>query len=163
MIGRTIGGYRIIEQIGLGGMATVYKAYDPDTDRYVALKILPQQFSRDPQFRQRFQREAKAIAKLEHIHILPIFTYGEDNGIAYMAMRYLPAGTLTDRIAQGPLPFNEASRILNQLAGALDHLDGDGDLDAFLGPETGSGLTWGHPRKRPRLLPQSSQVLAQVS
>ena len=58
MIGRTIGGYRIVEQVGMGGMATVYKAYDANTDRYVALKTLPEQFSKDPQFVERFRREA---------------------------------------------------------------------------------------------------------
>lgn len=121
MIGRTLGNYRIIEQIGLGGMATVFKGYDPDTDRYVAIKILPQHFSHDPQFRERFKREAKAIARLEHLHILPIFTYGEEDGIAYMAMRYLQGGTLTDRIGLGALPLAEASQILRQLANALDH------------------------------------------
>ncbi len=121
MIGRTLGNYRIIEQIGLGGMATVYKAYEPGTDRHVAIKILPRQFSQDPTFRERFRREAKAIAKLEHLHILPIFAYGEDDDITYMAMRYLQEGTLTDRIKQGPLSLNEAGHLLNQIAGALDY------------------------------------------
>lgn len=134
MIGRTLGNYRIIEQIGLGGMATVFKGYDPDTDRYVAVKILPQQFSADPQFRERFQREAKAIAKLEHLHILPIFAYGEDDGISYMAMRYLQAGTLTDRISKGALPFAEAGRILSQLASALDHAHTYGILHRDMKP-----------------------------
>ncbi len=121
MIGQVLGNYRLVEQIGMGGMATVYKAYDPDTDRYVAIKVLPPQFSEDPTFRQRFEQEAKAIARLEHIHILPIFAYGEQEGIAYMAMRYLPTGTLTDRIKQGPLPLDAAARILAQLADALDY------------------------------------------
>ncbi len=121
MIGKTLGSYRIIEQIGIGGMATVFKAYAPDTDRYVAIKILPHHFSHDPTFKERFQREAKAIAKLEHLHILPIYSYGEDDGIAYMAMRYLKAGTLTDHIKQGALPLAEADRILRQIASALDH------------------------------------------
>jgi serine/threonine protein kinase len=121
MIGRTLGQSRIIEQIGVGGMANVYKAYDPLTDRYVAIKVLPSHFSQDPTFRERFHREAKAIAKLEHIHILPIFSYGEEDGIAYMAMRYLETGTLTDLIRQGPLSFSEASRLLNQIAVALDY------------------------------------------
>ncbi len=134
MIGRTLGNYRLVEQIGLGGMATVYKAYDPDTDRYVAIKVLPQYFSQDPTFRERFQREAKAIAKLEHLHILPIFAYGEDEGTAYMAMRYLQAGTLTDRIRQGPLPLSEASRLLNQIASALDHAHTYGVLHRDIKP-----------------------------
>ena len=134
MIGRTLGNYRVIEQIGLGGMATVFKAYDPDMDRFVAIKILPQQFSNDPQFKERFHREAKAIAKLEHIHILPIFAYGEEDGIAYMVMRYLQGGTLTDRIAEGALPFDEASRLLDQLASALDHAHTHGILHRDMKP-----------------------------
>ena len=134
MIGRNLGNYRIVEQIGLGGMATVFKGYDPDTERYVAVKVLPQHFSNDPQFRERFKREAKAIAKLEHLHILPIFAYGEEDGIAYMAMRYLEAGTLSDHIGRGPLPFNEASRLLTQLAGALDHAHANGVLHRDMKP-----------------------------
>jgi serine/threonine-protein kinase len=121
MIGRTLGNYRVVEQIGMGGMATVFKAYDPNTDRYVAIKVLPPQFSTAPTFRERFQREAKAIANLEHIHILPIFGYGEEDGIAYMVMRYLQTGTLSDRIKQGPLPLPEAARLLTQIAEALDY------------------------------------------
>ena len=103
MIGRTLGGYRVVEQIGMGGMATVFKAYDPSTDRHVAIKTLPPQYSQDPTFRARFEREAKAIAGLEHIHILPVFSYGEEDGIAYMVMRYLDTGTLSDLIKQGPM------------------------------------------------------------
>ncbi len=134
MIGETLGNYRIVEQIGMGGMATVYKAYDPDTDRYVALKILPRHLSQDPTFKERFDREAKAIAKLEHLHIIPIYTYGEDHGVAYMAMRYLPVGTLTDRIRRGPLPLPEASRLLTQIAGALDYAHSHGLLHRDIKP-----------------------------
>ncbi|MDH3674703.1 MAG: serine/threonine protein kinase, partial [Anaerolineae bacterium] len=134
MIGRTLGNYRIVEQIGMGGMATVYKAYDPDIDRYVAIKILPQQFSKDPTFHVRFHREAKAIAKLEHIHILPIFAYGEDDDTAYMAMRYLQTGSLTDRIRVGSLPLPQASHLLSQIAGALDHAHSHGVLHRDVKP-----------------------------
>lgn len=122
MIGRTLGGYRIVEQIGMGGMATVYKAYEAATDRYVALKVLPQHYAQDPKFVQRFKREARALAKLEHIHILPIFGYGEEEGIAFLVMRYMPTGTLSDKIKdEGAQPFREASRILTQIAAALDY------------------------------------------
>ncbi|MFC1975121.1 protein kinase [Chloroflexota bacterium] len=134
MIGRNLGNYRVMEQIGMGGMATVYKAYDPDTDRYVAIKVLPEHFSQDPKFRQRFEREAKAIAKLEHIHILPLFAYGEEDGTAYMAMRYLKAGSLTDRIQAGALPLDEASRLLSQIASALDHAHAHGVLHRDVKP-----------------------------
>jgi serine/threonine-protein kinase len=135
MIGRTLGGYRIVEQVGMGGMATVFKAYDASTDRYVALKTLPEQYSKDPQFVERFRREAKAIAKLEHLHILPLFAYGEDDGVAYLAMRYLPAGTLSNHIKQrGQMPLDEAARILNQVASALDHAHANGVLHRDIKP-----------------------------
>ncbi|MBN1429320.1 MAG: protein kinase [Anaerolineae bacterium] len=122
MIGRHLGSYRIVEQIGMGGMATVYKAYDPGMDRYIAIKVLPEHYAQDPTFLERFQREAKALAKLEHIHILPIFAYGQDDGITYLVMRYMQAGTLSERIkAQGPFLLHEAGRLLSQIAGALDY------------------------------------------
>src|SRR5512139_3554948 len=107
MIGRTLGSYHILEQIGMGGMATVYKAYDPGTDRYVAIKVLPAHYSQDPSFRERFRREAKAIARLVHPLILPILGYGEEGDTAFLLMRYLPTGTLKDRIERGPLSFGE--------------------------------------------------------
>ena len=98
MIGRTLGGYRITEQIGMGGMATVFKAYDASTDRYVAIKTLPQQYSQDPMFRTRFEREAKAIARLEHIHILPIFAYGAENRSEDADVEIGPAANVADRV-----------------------------------------------------------------
>ncbi len=121
MIGKAVGGYRIIEQIGMGGMATVYKAYDASMDRYVALKTLPQQYLDDPEFRARFEREAHAIARLEHAHILPVFAYGEQDGVIYLAMRYMQTGTLSDLIKQGPLALNDTARYLSQVASALDY------------------------------------------
>lgn len=134
MIGQTLGGYRIIEQIGMGGMATVFKAYDPGTDRYVAVKTLPKEYAKDPNFLERFRREAKAIARLEHLHILPVFAYGEQDDISYMVMRYLPTGTLAQRIRQGPLSFKEASRYLNQLASALDYAHSQGVIHRDIKP-----------------------------
>jgi predicted Ser/Thr protein kinase len=121
LIGKTIGPYRVIEQVGVGGMATVYKAYQPSMDRYVAIKILPHYLSQDPEFVKRFQREARAIAKLEHAHILPVHDYGEYEGIAYIVMRYVEAGTLKDRMAQGQLPLDEIGRLIEQIGGALDY------------------------------------------
>jgi serine/threonine protein kinase/tetratricopeptide (TPR) repeat protein len=134
MIGREIGGYRIVEQIGMGGMATVFKAYDAKTERYVALKILPQQYAKDPTFVTRFENEARAIARLEHLHILPVFAFGEDDGVTYMAMRYLDTGTLSDRIRQGPMPLSEAARILRQLGEALDYAHANGILHRDIKP-----------------------------
>src|SRR6185503_538347 len=94
--GQTLGTYRIIEQIGQGGMAVVYKAYEPALDRYVAVKVLPQYFAHDSDFVARFEREAKAIAKLDHPNILPIYSYGREAGFTYIVMRYVKAGTLKE-------------------------------------------------------------------
>ena len=93
LIGKTLGGYRIIEQIGLGGMATVFKAYQPSMDRYVALKVLSTHLAQDPTFAKRFRQEAKVVAKLEHLHILPVHDHGEEEGYLYLVMRFVQAGT----------------------------------------------------------------------
>lgn len=121
LVGKTIGSYRVLEQIGVGGMATVYKAYQPSMDRDVAIKILPHYLSQDAEFVKRFQREARAIAKLEHAHILPVHDYGEYEGITYLVMRYVEAGTLKQRMAQGPMPLEEIDRIIGQVGGALEY------------------------------------------
>src|SRR5215467_8363029 len=124
--GQMLGTYRIINQIGQGGMATVYKAYQPSMDRNVAVKILPSQLADSPEFSQRFQQEARIIARLEHPHILPVFDYGEDNGITYFVMRYLEAGTLKNRMEAGPLSLREIDRIFTQLADALGYAHAHG-------------------------------------
>ncbi len=121
LIGKSIGPYRILEQIGVGGMATVYKAYQPGVDRYAAVKVLPHYMTQDEQFVKRFQREAKATAQLEHPHILPIYDYGEADGITYIAMRYVGAGTLKGHMTHGPLPLDEINRLIGQIGDALDY------------------------------------------
>ncbi len=121
MIGRAIGAYQVIEQLGQGGMATVYKAYQASMDRYVAIKVLPRHFAQDPTFVGRFEQEAKVIAKLEHARILPVYDYGQQDGITYIVMRYLQAGTLSDRLEAGPLALQEAARITGQIAEGLDY------------------------------------------
>ena len=118
--GRTLGAYRIIEQIGRGGMATVYKAYEPALDRYVAIKVLPQYFAHDPDFAARFEREAKAVAKLNHPNILPIYSFGQEAGLTYIAMRYVEAGTLKEMLGQ-PLDLKITADILGQIGRALDY------------------------------------------
>ena len=133
-IGQTLGQYRILEQIGVGGMATVYKAYQPSVDRYVAIKILPQHLSQDEQFIKRFQREAHAIARLEHAHILPVFDYGESEGISYIAMRYISSGTLKNYMAKGNLPLSEISRIITQIGSALDYAHHQGVIHRDIKP-----------------------------
>ncbi|HEX6034702.1 MAG TPA: protein kinase [Anaerolineales bacterium] len=133
--GQMLGPYRIINQIGKGGMATVYKAYQPSVDRYVAVKVLPSQLAESKEFAARFQQEARIIAKLEHPHILPVFDYGESNGVAYFVMRYLEAGTLKDRMVAGrPLPVQEIDRLFTQLADALSYAHGHGVVHRDLKP-----------------------------
>ena len=92
--GQMLGPYRIISQIGKGGMANVYKAYQPSVDRDVAIKVLPSQLAETKEFATRFHQEARIIAKLEHPHILPVFDYGESEGVSYFVMLYMDACTL---------------------------------------------------------------------
>jgi serine/threonine protein kinase len=133
--GQMLGPYRIIDQIGKGGMATVYKAYQASVDRYVAIKVLPSQLAESKEFAARFQQEARIIAKLEHPHILPVFDYGESDGTAYFVMRYLEAGTLKDRMEAGrPLPLNEIDRIFTQLTNALSYAHSQGVVHRDLKP-----------------------------
>jgi tRNA A-37 threonylcarbamoyl transferase component Bud32 len=123
LVGQTIAGrYRVDEFLGRGGMATVYKAYQASMDRYVALKVLPRQFMHDPSFLGRFEREAHTIAKLEHAYILPVYDYGQHEGVPYLAMRYVEGGTLADLLKEHPrgLPLDEAARLIEQVASALD-------------------------------------------
>jgi len=133
--GQMLGSYRIINQIGQGGMATVYKAYQPSMDRHVAIKVLPSQLAESKEFVKRFQQEARIIARLEHPHILPVFDYGESDGVAYFVMRYLEAGTLKDRmVARRPLPLNEIDRIFTQLTDALSYAHSHGVVHRDLKP-----------------------------
>ncbi len=133
VIGQTLGQYRIIEQIGQGGMATVYKAYQPSLDRYVAVKVLPPYFAHEPGFAMRFTREAKAIAKLNHPNILPIYDFGQEGELSYIVMKYVEAGTLKD-IVGGPLPLDETADIIRQIAVALEHAHQNGILHRDVKP-----------------------------
>ena len=133
--GQMLGPYRIISQIGKGGMANVYKAYQPSVDRDVAIKVLPSQLAESKEFAIRFHQEARIIAKLEHPHILPVFDYGESDGVAYFVMRYLEAGTLKDKMEAGrPLPLKDIDRIFTQLADALSYAHMHGIIHRDLKP-----------------------------
>jgi serine/threonine protein kinase len=123
VIGQEIAQYRIVEEIGLGGMATVYKAYQPSMKRFVALKVLSYHLVRDLTFLDRFEREARTIAKLEHVYILPVHDYGHHEGVPYLVMRYVEGGTLADLLEGHPdgLPLEETVRLTRQIASALDY------------------------------------------
>lgn len=131
--GQMLGPYQIISQIGKGGMATVYKAYHANMDRYVALKVVSNQLAENPDFLKRFQQEARLIARLEHPHILPVHDYGEFEGIPYMVMRFLEAGTLKERLA-APISLAEVDRIFTQLANALQYAHDNGVIHRDIKP-----------------------------
>src|SRR5947209_2660214 len=118
-VGRSLGRFRIVERIGSGGMATVFKAYQPTLDRYVAVKVLPAFHARDPIFLKRFTQEARSVAKLQHANIVPIHEFGEQDGITYIVMEYVEGGTLKDRLKQRALPGPEAVDFVIQAAEGL--------------------------------------------
>src|SRR5215471_11015137 len=98
LIGKMLGQYEIQEEIGRGGMATVYKARQTSINRTVAIKVLPRHFLHDPGFYERFEREVDVIAHLEHPHILPIYDYGKAENTPYIAMRFLGGGSMAQLI-----------------------------------------------------------------
>lgn len=119
--GARLAGYLIEAEIGRGGMAVVYRAYDDRLDRRVALKVLAPDLARDEAFRRRFIQESRAAAAVDHPHIIPVFDAGEADGVLYLAMRYVPGGDvrlLLDRAA--PLPVARACSLIAQVASALD-------------------------------------------
>ncbi len=121
LIGKRLGAYQILEPIGQGGMATVYKAMQPAMNRTVAVKILTAQMASNATFLARFKQEAQMIASLEHPHILPVLDLGEQDGLVYIAMRYMGFGTVQSRIANGPVPLRDIARWVEQIASALDY------------------------------------------
>lgn len=133
-IGKKLGNYEITELIGKGGMAGVYRAHQPSMNRTVAIKIMAQQFTGDDLFVKRFKNEAELIAQLEHAHILPVYDFGDEDGTLYIVMRYLPSGTLSDRIAANGMPLKEAITIFIQIARALDYAHSRGVIHRDLKP-----------------------------
>ena len=130
-----IGIYEIKSELGRGGMATVYRAYDPRFEREVAVKVLPSELLHsDPQFRLRFEREAKIIAQLEHSAIVPVYDVGEADGQPYFVMRYMNGGSLSDRIKAGGLTMDDASRILGTIAPGLDEAHSNGIVHRDIKP-----------------------------
>ncbi len=121
LIGRVLGNYHILEQIGRGGMASVYKALDLTHERTVAIKVLSPHLALESNFKARFEREAQVLRELEHPNIVPILDYGEAGGLAYIVMPYMKVGTLSDRLKDGDLTVKESARIIGQIAAALQH------------------------------------------
>ncbi len=131
---KQIGRYEIKTEIGRGGMATVYLAHDPRFRRDVAVKVLPRQYTHDPMFRARFDREAQTIAALEHPAIVPVHDFGEDNGQPFLVMRYMPGGSLAEKLEYDALSLNQAAKILKRIASALDRAHSQGIVHRDLKP-----------------------------
>src|SRR5574341_2612622 len=121
-VGRTLGQYQIVREIGHGGMANVYLARQESMDRDVAIKVLPTHFMQDRAFLDRFNREVRIISRLEHLRILPVYDFGEQVGMPFIVMRAMNGGSLTDRINQSPggLPLDETARLVEQIADGMD-------------------------------------------
>jgi len=133
-VGENIGPYRIMEQLGQGGMATVYKAYHAALDRYVALKVLHPAFHEDQTFAARFQREARVVAKLEHPHIVPVYDYAEHEKRPYLVMKFIEGDTLKTRLSKGPLSADEIAGVVNSVGSALAYAHKQGILHRDIKP-----------------------------
>lgn len=132
--GENIGPYRILEQLGSGGMATVYKAYHASLDRYVAIKVLHPAFKANPQFFERFQREARIVAKLEHPHIIPVYDFDEHHGEPYLVMRFVEGDTLKSRMKGTPMPPAEVLNLMRPVCQALSYAHNQGVLHRDIKP-----------------------------
>jgi len=115
-----LGPYEIVSSIGAGGMGEVWRARDTRLDRDVAIKVLPPGFAENEEFKQRFEREAKAISQLNHPHVCTLYDVGEAASLHYLVMEYLEGESLADRVKKGPLPLHEVLKFGQQIASALD-------------------------------------------
>ncbi len=129
-----LGRYIIQEEIGKGGMGIVYRAYDPEIDRKLALKVLRADMAEDEEIVQRFLREAKAAGRLAHPNIVTVYDVGEDGGMPFIAMEFLSGISLEEMIKQGPLPLRDALRFSGQIAHALHYAHREGVVHRDIKP-----------------------------
>lgn len=136
LVGKQLDEFTVIERIGRGGMATVYRAHQTSFNRDVALKVidLEDEGIAGENFRVRFEQEARVIASLEHIHILPVFSYGIDNHFAFLAMRLLRGGTLSEVLDSGPLSLERTVELFTQIARGLSYAHQRGIIHRDLKP-----------------------------
>ncbi len=134
IIGENVGPYRLIEKLGKGGMATVFKAYHPSLDRYVAIKALHPAFMEHPGFIDRFEREAKVVAKLDHPNIVPIFDFSEHEDRPYLVLKYVRGETLKARLEKSKLTYKESRHIFRVISSALAYAHQEGVLHRDVKP-----------------------------
>jgi serine/threonine-protein kinase len=143
---RTLGPYHLLEQVGRGGMATVFKAFHPEQERYVAIKVMSPAMAGEGQFSKRFRREAEVVMRLKHPHIVPVESFGEQDGFVYLVMPLLKVGSLADRLGKGALTPSEGARIMAQISDALQFAHDQGVVHRDVKPsnilmdETGNAL-----------------------
>jgi len=118
-VGDRLGRYEILDALGAGGMGEVYRARDTALDRDVAVKVLPETMAQDPDRLIRFEREAKAVARLAHPNILEIWDYGTDGGVSYAVTELLEGETIRHRLSQGPLEWSRAAEVGAAIADGL--------------------------------------------
>jgi eukaryotic-like serine/threonine-protein kinase len=133
-IGTRLGQYEVTGMIGRGGMATVYKAKQLSMDRDVAIKVIGAQLVDDPGFVARFEHEARLIARLQHVHILPVYDFGREGDLLYLAMRLVDGGSLDSQLRRGALPLDRAARLFTQIASALSYAHREGVIHRDLKP-----------------------------
>jgi eukaryotic-like serine/threonine-protein kinase len=135
LTGTSLGRFEVLEELGRGGMAVVYKARQADLDRIVALKVLPPELSLDTAYIARFRQEARSAARLEHPHIVPIYEVGEAEGHHYIAMKFIQGRTLKDVVqAEGKMSVQRAAQVLGQVGEALDYAHRQGVIHRDIKP-----------------------------
>ena len=132
--GAKLGPYEIVDPLGAGGMGEVYKARDTRLERTVAIKVLPAKVSADPEARQRFEREARAVSSLNHPHICALYDIGGQDGVDYLVLEYLEGETLASRLKQGPMPADTSIRYAIEIAEALERAHRHGVVHRDLKP-----------------------------
>lgn len=134
LTGKQFKDYKIMASIAEGGMAAVYKAYQPHLDRYVAVKVLPRQYALEHQFVERFRREAKTLAKLQHPRILPIYDYGIEGEYFFLVTPFIEGGDLTHLMQKSALTLEQIGQIVAQVGDALDYAHAQGVIHRDLKP-----------------------------
>jgi len=135
LVGRVAAGYRIDEVVGRGGMGAVYRATQLSLGRSVAMKVLTEDLARDPQFKERFAREADALSRLSHPNIVTVFDRTEVEGLPCLVMELVEGASLREVLRKGPLPPSEALRILSSVLSALEHAHRNGVVHRDIKPE----------------------------